>query len=1591
MELEKFIFDLQLFNDDEPGNNEPGNDEPGNNEPGNNEPGNNEPGNNEPGNNEPGNDVTTINPLELRYQFRWNGTTPREEGNTYAPAIIPISVTTKKAGETLIITSVSGTIADQPAALTMTAPSKNGAYNFYLGAATTLSEDDKTSTLTLGPVYKVWKENDEVGVYTVNGESGVTYADALAGTIKVNAPAGTAVNYEKTVPFNFAFDKVAAGSQFTGLGAGDTVKTATLEIGEKVTFTYGENSTVFTAAAKGALEFVGETTTVTETSDNPEVAPVTTITNSMTLKAGTVVLAAKGEDDEAGNSIKLTGSKADVGTDDLIVTNNTADELTVKVVNGQVSSITGLKTKANAEAEAPTTVVIANTSVKVGSKSYTGATITYTCLNNEGTMFQRVVTKGNTTLATQYAGIAKTGGEIYTATWQNAAYTNFSDTLLEEPEKGTANKVMYYALKATPGEDQDDPEVPALKANVTKDDLITNSNLDGNNAMPSPDGSQFMAAPGASFLKVLASTTAAGVTTIKGVEVWTAAANGALKKATGAAGVFAGKLNLGNVAGAVVNYTLPKNGTFDVIATNVSYKSKFVNIGEGDKITTKPITAEKVASGTYAIYHANDEHNDTDVRQVVVTDKDGIYLTTDVDGKVTAITGLDKKGEKVTITETAGAGLVTTVYEVKKDYEVVRTMTDANGKKTVETLKNVVAGEDGTDMLDDEHNVWETSGKTTVASDFNFTVDKSMKGYFKVKDHAATITTGKTTVEVNKPYIAVTINANGVIDSVAQKILVKDTTDETGNTYVLEDYTVDANGNDKTFTGTLTIDAPAGRKLTFNRTVLANTNTIDDGLTAIVVKNAADGSKLTLTEGDKLTTAKDAVVTLNADTYTAANKTSLSFTVNADGNVLTAGTVMLDTDGTTDEIGDKVIVGANTITAGDGSTIWVTASGTSFTIGDLDEGESFDVDNVTYTKTAAGLLTGEDENAKVYTFTGKTVTKANLEKTSNWKEVVATFVDENALTSKYGVTTVNLADADTSIAKNLKAVDAGEDTLDTNYNYVLDKYISKRAESKTAALKANVQNAAAGDAQVAVGTVTYAAATATTDESKAYTASKAQTITVTDGWTVTGSEGNDTINGAAKGKDTINGSAGNDTINLKGAADTVVYAAGLGEIGQDTITGYASGKDKLSITGDFEVALDTAGANVFLETDEDNYVKLTNVAGKAVTINDTNYYFGNGKKAANAVKTTTGATFNFEVGAVYYGNDSGKNTVKIGTLKDYEGKTTRGELLQVDTDKFKGISTIDASTSANELTLTTTGDITTLKGGTYKTTLISAVESADTDTLIGGSGADTFNVSAHAGKDVIKNYTAGKDTIKIAADLGLDKFTVVKSDVVIGEGNNTVTVAGASGKALTIVKGDADAAIYNVGKSGEKTNNTFTYVKGGHYVGNKDTHDAAGKYLDTLKVSATVDGKDENAITIDLTDGNSYYSIEAVDASGVKAASSLNSEQAKVKAGVTIKSAEAGSRITGTKYNDTIVLADGEGADYLIYNKNAGTDNITGFGVNDVIQFNGLTAADYASVKSQVDAHNTTITVGSTTLKFAEGTNLTYDVTSKTIKGAQAD
>ncbi len=1363
---------------------------------------------------------------------------------------------------------------------------------------------DAARALSLGAM-KVTK----AGVPTTEGVT-LTAAD----TIKIAAPTAPVV-YSKAAAdaYHVEFTKVAKNSIFNGLAAGDKVTTDSLAVGDEISLDGG--TTKYVAGAKGQLVFIGQTTGNPAVNNTALLSGTIKLSNTGGIVPATAVL--------AGDSKTETGTSANDVTVTVAGTVNLEDVI-VKVANGKVSSITGVKTVG-------TTVSVAIT----GGKTYT-----YTALDANA--------KGSTMFSLSVDGGAPTYRQV-------SAGTNFYG------EDGAGYKTLANN-KVTP---LNWDGAGAVNTYVTLDNLLDTATIakgsadlktaDFNNALPD---SYYLNLKGNTALKNNISTL-----TVTGLSMTKADGTGALKASKDVGGILTIDTALGGGKYAAVVFKLPTGTarTFGTLSGTVGLGSDLTNLANNDKIDTAD---GKFTFGTngkqFKIYKA--ATNGTEETLVTYTGSDKAEAT--VAGQVvTAVTGMTTG--KLTIAKNdEDAGLITTVYEWKKVNNVqglYRTITAADGTVTVDKMTAAGAGGDIIGAT------YEANAATAINSVFDWTLDKSAVGYFAAATNGtaavkALTTNIKDTRKDSKTYVKVTLNEASKTDA---------RVDTAGAvTAVKFNATTGAEEASK-FDGKLTITAPK-TALTFDRATAFDATMAG---TTVAITGAATGSNITgLAKNDTVTTASLTAtggITLGGLFFSAGKAGVMEFTVqeiNTDDlhytltkgtaslssgggegfSELYAGTTLITAEAKLDAVGAETGFSSITVQAA------TTSKGTTFTIGGISENERFTIKNpawtqvdgngVTFTRSGSSLFCTYYSEAeaqtvtKVYTKLGSadaaTITSAILEKAFNdpakvptWSALTKTFDDSTGVEQSSYLLNVDLAQMDSRITKekntNKKAV--GADVANyTQYEFVVDKYVSTSTKAGTKLATAIVGNVYNGTVQESLGHMT-AATTAWTGV-RTYVATDhgevGQTIKAAANWSVTGSAWHDTITGAASGYATINGGAGNDTITGGGASETFEFnMAGGGKDVLKSYTAFANNKgDKLDVTGFFDLSnvylagtgLDTNGktklTGVLLHdgtgvkddhSDATNSMLLVGVAGKAVRIGVNTYYFGDGTKTKGA------ATFNYQSGAYYLANSNLTNTLKVATDKNKATKTTLGDTVEIDLNAkgaigsyYTNINALDASASANRMILTASEKGSTVKGGTYQTTLRGG---SGSDVLFGGSGADVFSFKdGLGGADTIKSYTSKSDAVYVGQ---LDAGTTVEAlgieisaqgnNVVLKQNSDTVTIENAMGatKALRFSRdgSSTNTMSYYIGKAATKNNFTEVNKDADYKVTGIDSAykavddttvlkeiDFVSRYIgstndDTVKLKAT---KETISGAISLADAN-LSSIDILDASLVKAGSTL--------------------------------------------------------------------------------------------------------------------
>ena len=302
--------------------------------------------------------------------------------------------------------------------------------------------------------------------------------------------------------------------------------------------------------------------------------------------------------------------------------------------------------------------------------------------------------------------------------------------------------------------------------------------------------------------------------------------------------------------------------------------------------------------------------------------------------------------------------------------------------------------------------------------------------------------------------------------------------------------------------------------------------------------------------------------------------------------------------------------------------------------------------------------------------------------------------------------------------------------------------------------------------------------------------------------TLIGGTGNDILLGGAgddylsggDGKDTLIGGAGNDSLNGGDGADIFVYALGDGN---DTIQSYAA-EDRISLTsGTAEVT--TEGNDIIFTIGtgkKQGTITILNGNGKTVT------YYEDGVEYVYP-KSTGGVEFNEKGTAVtltaeyeddsFNINDYDYYKNKIVTIKasavqhslELVGNKNANKIFGTNEDDYidgkAGSDTISGGKGDDTLVGGTGSD--SLSGGSGNDSLWGG---AGSDTLFGGAGKDIFVYKDGDGSDVIEDFDASLDKIRVlSGDVGTP--TVDSSgDVTFAVGDGEIIVKGGANKYIPV-------------------------------------------------------------------------------------------------------------------------------------------------------------------------------------------------------------
>ena len=275
------------------------------------------------------------------------------------------------------------------------------------------------------------------------------------------------------------------------------------------------------------------------------------------------------------------------------------------------------------------------------------------------------------------------------------------------------------------------------------------------------------------------------------------------------------------------------------------------------------------------------------------------------------------------------------------------------------------------------------------------------------------------------------------------------------------------------------------------------------------------------------------------------------------------------------------------------------------------------------------------------------------------------------------------------------------------------------------------------------------------------------------------------------GADTLYGGAGADTLTGGDGKDVFVYANGDGA---DVIADFTAGQDSIKLTSGTVASASLKGSDMVFKIGSGS-LTVKNGKGKEISVGSAVYYNNlvyDAKKTAVALASSFSGTLKAtDYVSTVKKIDATKASKSINITGNAQANTIIGGGKAETIYGGKGNDSISGGAGNDKLYGEAGND--KLLGGAGADTLYGG---AGADTLTGGAGKDIFVYGTGDGKDVITDYTAGQDKIKLTSGT-ISSISYSGNNVIFNVGNGSITVQNGNGKKITIV----DA----VGKTTTKT------------------------------------------------------------------------------------------------------------------------------------------------------------------------------------------
>ncbi len=261
-----------------------------------------------------------------------------------------------------------------------------------------------------------------------------------------------------------------------------------------------------------------------------------------------------------------------------------------------------------------------------------------------------------------------------------------------------------------------------------------------------------------------------------------------------------------------------------------------------------------------------------------------------------------------------------------------------------------------------------------------------------------------------------------------------------------------------------------------------------------------------------------------------------------------------------------------------------------------------------------------------------------------------------------------------------------------------------------------------------------------------------------------GEAGADYLDGG-KGADTLSGGKGKDTLIGGNGKDVFIYNDGDG---QDIITDYSATQGDLIKLGVNSFSTSTSGDSDVVLTVGSGKITVKNGQGQNISV-----------VGAGGATTLISGESSLPDGLTY-----SSDKTAITAASPFSGT--------LDLSKYSSVTNVNATTNDNFISVKGTSKTETIQAGTGGSSIIGG---GGDDYLSGGSGADVFVYANGDGNDIINNYIAGQDRIKIMSG-AISQASISGSNVVLSVGSGSITINNGSGKKINITTANGETKSY---------------------------------------------------------------------------------------------------------------------------------------------------------------------------------------------------